>query len=206
MPERPGRLFHIDINFRPASLDRMKRFPVIVVGLLSVVSVPRSQAQEWKKAEFNRRVAVEAIRKRIDRIAGGDFDDKLDRVTFTVRLKNNGIQDSFDNHSAEFYIFAKSILDRNAFKLLGVTKTDFSLPVRKTHEFVTEEAVTRYDKTGARFGAAYDSWAIIIRDSEGKLVKAKASSTQWEAHADELKNLKEGKYCNRDLKEVEVIR
>lgn len=48
--------------------------------------------------------------------------------------------------------------------------------------------MTRYDNTGVRFGAAYDSWAQVVRDADGHIVKVKASSPQGEDGADKLKD------------------
>ena len=76
----------------------------------------------------------------------------------------------------------------------------FSLPARGTHEFSTEEAVTRYDTTGARFGAKYEGWVLVVRDKSDKIIMTKASPPSWLPVADKLNTLTVKSSYGHDLK------
>jgi len=126
--------------------------------------------------KIGERLGVEVVRMKRSRIEGGDFDDKRERIELKVKLTNTDTKLSADQSKGEIFIFAESILDRTALKLLAVEAFDFSLPPRGIHEFVTPEVVTTYDTTGARFGHKYEGWVLRIRDKTGDLVLTKSSS------------------------------
>jgi hypothetical protein len=110
------------------------------------------------------------------RVEGGDYDDKRERIELRVKLNNADTKLSADKFKGEIFIFAESIVDRSALKLLAVEPFDFSLPPRGNHEFITPEVVTMYDTTGARFGHKYEGWVLRLHDNSGKVVVTKSSS------------------------------
>jgi hypothetical protein len=184
----------------------MKRH-FLLAGLASlfVAALPESQAQLPSSfSTFDQRVQVEAIRARRLRTEGGDFDDKMDRITFNVKLTNSDTKATFNDCKAEFYVFAESILNRKAYLLLGVDRSSFSLPPRAVHEFPTQEVATQWDTTGARFGAKYDGWVLVVRDSTDKVIMKKASNPGWLPVADKLNTLKPKLYYGRDLRPITV--
>ncbi len=151
-------------------------------------------------ATFEQRVKVEALRTRSNKIAGGDWDDKTDRIAFTVKCVNSDTVLGFSDCTAEFYIFAQNILNPKSFMLLLKESFTFSLPPLGAHEFSTGEAVTRYDPNGARFGAKYEGWALVIRDKSDKIIMTKASPPAWLPVADKLKTLTVKSSYGHDLK------
>lgn len=146
------------------------------------------------------KIGVEAIRAKQTRIAGGDFDDKHERITFNVRLTNPDPKIPLNDLKAEFYVFAQDIVDRKVFRLLGKDESPFSLPPRGMHTFATAEVSTMYDTTDARFGSRYDGWAIVIRDTAGKIIFKKATAPNWANGAEKLNQLTQGSAFDRDLK------
>lgn len=122
------------------------------------------------------KITVDAVRNKKTRIAGGDFDDKTDQISFTVKLTNPDTRISLNDLKAEFYVLAQGMANRKSFELLGRDESSFSLPPRGTHSFVTGEVTTVWDNTGAIFGSKYDGWAILIRDKDGNLLLKKATS------------------------------
>jgi hypothetical protein len=148
------------------------------------------------------KLVVEPIRAKRTRIAGGDFDDKNERITFNVKLTNPDAKIPLNDLKAEFYVFAQDIVDRKVFRLLGKDESPFSLPARGTHAFTTAEVTTFYDTTDARFGYRYEGWAIVIRDSAGKILFKKATTPNWANGAEQLSQLAPGNTFDRDLKPI----
>jgi len=182
----------------------MRTLLLLTALICGVTSARPAYAQGPGGPTFEQRVSIEAVRNRINRVKGGDFDDKLDRISFVVKFKNTDIKQAFTGCKAEFYVFAQSIMNRKAYQLLGVDRSDISLPPLGTAEMSTAEVSTRYDTTGAIFGAKYDSWVLVVRDGAGKMIFKKSSNTQWQAVADKLSTLSTGKYYDHDLKEQNV--
>ena len=165
---------------------------------------PAAQAADAKLAE--QRIAVDAQRSKKSRIEGGDADDRLDRITFNVKFTNNDTKAAFEECKSEFYVLAQSITNRNAYQVLGVTPSNFSLPPRGTHSFATDEVVTKWDKTDARFGSQYHAWVLVIRDKVGNILLKKTSVPAWLAIADKMGTMGTGQYFDRTLKPIKVLR
>ena len=166
--------------------------------------VPTAPAAGAKLAE--QRIAVDAQRSKKSRIEGGDADDRLDRITFNVKLTNNDTKAAFEECKSEFYVLAQSITNRNAYQVLGVTPSSFTLPPRGTHSFATDEVVTKWDKTDARFGSQYHAWVLVIRDKADGVLLKKTSIPAWATVAEKLSTMGTGKYFDRTLKPVQVLR
>ncbi len=171
----------------------------LLVALVTAIIMPEVWAQT-----FEQRVTVEPVRKRINRIKGGDWDDKLDRISFDVKFTNGDPTLSFENCKAQLFIFAQSVMDRKAYQLLGSDTASFSLPPRGTFTFETKEVSTRYDTTNAKFGAKYDSYILLVHDSAGKLLLKKSSNPQWLPNAEKIAGLKINSFYDFALAEVKV--
>lgn len=148
-------------------------------------------------AKLGERIGVEVVRMKKSRVEGGDFDDKTDRIELKVKLSNSDTSVSAENLKGEIYVLAESILDRSALKLLGSQTFNFSLPARGTHELATDELVTAYDTTGARFGYKYEGWILRIRDAAGNLVAVKSSSPTLLKNAEKITALAVGRDFDR---------
>jgi hypothetical protein len=175
--------------------------PYSVLGILLVLlsSEAKSFAQNTAN-QFENRVQLQVNRNRSTRIGGGDWDDRTDRITFSVKFTNGDTRQAFDGCEAEFYVIAQNILNPRAYQLLQVEKFTFSLPARGTHSLQTPEVVTRYDKTDAKHGAKYDAWVCVVRDSSGKVLMKKTSLPSWLPVADRLNEMSLGKSFDRQLK------
>ncbi|MDQ3621332.1 MAG: hypothetical protein M3463_02435 [Verrucomicrobiota bacterium] len=184
----------------------MKPYPLsVLTAFLVLVSLPEIQGQlPSPQGSFEQRVKADVARKKRTRTEGGDFDDKLDRIVFTVKLTNTETKVAFEACKGEFYVFAQSVVNPRAFQLIGSERFSFALPPRATHEFETPEWITRWDTTGARFGAKYDSWVLVIRDTTGKVILKKSSSPPWLPVADKMNELPVNSFYNRELKTVQM--
>lgn len=182
----------------------------VAVGLAflptSLAQAPAGTAPAGKTPSFEQRVQVDAQRSRKTRITGGDFDDKTDRITFTVKLTNADTKAAFNDCNGEFYVWAQGIVDRRAYRLLSVDKFTFSLPPRGTHSLESTEGTTMFDTTGVRFGARYDSWVLVVRDSADEVIFKKSTSPPWLLVADKMGALNANAYYDRNLKLVPMRR
>jgi hypothetical protein len=143
------------------------------------------------------RITLEVVRRKLSRIEGGDWDDKKDRISLRVKFANSDSKLAFENYEAEVYTFAQSILDPRFTKLLGKQTFKFSLPPFGKHEVATDECVTAYDTTDARFGHQYQGWIVRIRDAQGNLVIEKATTPSLAKAAEKLVNLRVNEEINR---------
>lgn len=126
--------------------------------------------------KLGERLVAEVVRNKRSRIEGGDWDDKMDRIELKVKIANTDPQLSMSGLKGEIFVFAESILDRSAVKLLISQTFDLSLAPRGTFEFMTSQVDTAYDTTGARFGHKYEGWVLRLWDSAGAVVLSKATS------------------------------
>lgn len=147
--------------------------------------------------KIGERLVAEVVRNKRSRIEGGDWDDKRERIEMKVKVTNTDPKMTADKLKGEIYVFGESILDRTAVKLLTSQNFDFSLPVRGTHEFTTDEVVTMYDTTGARFGHKYEGWVLRLRDGSGNLVLIKASSPGLQRLVEKASSLTKDKTYDR---------
>ena len=182
---------------------------LITIGFALGTSNAQTPAATAPSAEAKlaeQRIVVDAQRSKKSRIEGGDADDRLDRITFNVKFTNNDTKVTFEECKSEFYVLSQSITNRNAYQVLGVTASSFSLPPRGTHSFATDEVVTRWDKTDARFGSQYHAWVLVIRDKVGNILLKKTNVPAWLALADKVGTMGTGQYFDRTLKPVSVLR
>lgn len=163
---------------------------------------PETSAQLLTAPGFDQRVKVEAIRSKKTRIEGGDFDDKIDRIVFNLKFTNTDTQTAFLDCKADFYVLAQNIVNRRAYQLLGAEKLSISLPARATQEIATAEVTTAFDTTGARFGAKYDGWVLVVYDSTGKVIMKKATNPSWLQVAEKMGTLEVKSFFDQNLKKV----
>jgi hypothetical protein len=180
----------------------MHRFLLLTFLCFGLLGTKSSMAQGLGGPTFEQRVTVEAVRNRINRAANQVFDERIDRISFTVKFKNSDTKTAFNGCKAEFFVFAQNMQNKRAYQLLGIDRADITLAPLASQEFSTEEVTTRYDPVGVVFGSKYDGWVLIVRDATGKLILKKSSTSQWLPVADKMSTLTVGNFYGRDLKEL----
>jgi len=178
----------------------MKWFRLLAVGIVVLTYAPELCAQLAQPTDFERRVTITPERKRSTRTGGGDWDDKTDRISFTIKFTNTDSKLSFNGCKVEFYVFGESTQDRRAFQLLGAHKAGLALEPLATQDITTDEVTSKFDTTGIKFGSKYEGWVLLVHDAAGKLLTKKASSAAWLPVAEKLPTLAVGKFYSRDLK------
>ena len=84
-----------------------------------------------------------------------------------MKFTNNDTKTAFDECKSEFYLLARSITNRNAYHVLGVTPSTITLLPRGTHSFATDAVIPKWDKIEARFGSQYHAWVLVICNKAG---------------------------------------
>jgi hypothetical protein len=186
----------------PTSVAAVAPAPMPATATPSAHAKPEA-SDEQKLAS---KVVVEVVRNRRSRVQGGDFDDKTEKVEMKVKLSNPDLYISADKWKGEIQVFAESILDRSVVKLIITQQFDISIPARGNHEFITDEAATMYDTTGARFGFKYDGWVLKVKDSGGKVLITKTSSPSLLTGMEKAASLEKDKTYDRNtFKEKSVM-
>jgi hypothetical protein len=188
----------------PTPESRVRNSTPQPVSSVPVVPQEDSSSPEWTPAEFKRRVRIEVVRGKKVKIEGGDYDDRLERVSLRVKFRNGDPMLDFENLSAALYVFAESVTSRRTFKLMGAPKFEFSLPARGDFEYETDEYQEPYDLTNARFGYRYDGWILIVKDESGKIVCRKSTSPSMLKHSKKLADISVGSTYNRSLDAVSL--
>lgn len=168
-------------------------------------AMPETAPLELNSREIGERVTLECFRQKRSRVEGGDWDDRMERIELKVRLTNTDPRKNATKLKGEIYIFAQSIVDRSAMKLLALEGFEIQLPPRATHELITKEVTTQYDTTDARFGFKYDAWFIRVRDSSGKEVLVKSNSPTMVKNAAKIANLQAGRSYDRTTFAEKVV-
>jgi len=122
------------------------------------------------------KLLIEVIRARKTRIEGGDFDDKIDRISLRLKISNPDARLASAPMQGTIYVFADSILRRGYRVLLDKTPFSLNLAARQSTETATPEVSTAYDTTNARFGYKYGGWVVVLKDAKGTTVFSKASA------------------------------
>lgn len=104
-----------------------------------------------------------------------NYNDNVDEVRLRVRLTNTDSNRAAKGLRGDLYIFADSLAERGAIKLIAKHPIDCSLQPRGTHEITTTEVATRF-WTRQRYGFKYDSWVLRMTNSEDKEVLLKSNS------------------------------
>lgn len=161
---------------------------------VDVVRVKKSASElaEEKKAQK----AAEKAGKATPQPTNYNRDDDTDEVRLRVRLVNTDSNRAATRLKGELFIFADSLADRSAIKLLSKHPVDCSIPPRGVHEITTPDVTTRYWTRG-RYGFKYDSWLLRMTNTEGKEVLVKTNAPTLLRNASKLASLEENKTYER---------
>jgi len=181
----------------------VKKIPAPVAPALTAGPKPGTTDPLRTKAEFESRITVSAMRGKSTKIEGGDFDDKRDRITFTIRFRNADPNRPSPGLHVEFYVFGQSLVNLKAVKLLQKYDKSLDLAPLQDMEFVTPEAVTEWDNTGSIFGSKYKGWYLFVRNAAGEVVLEKNSVPFLETISG-LPKTTVGLYYNKKLEPMTV--
>ncbi|QIF03770.1 hypothetical protein [Roseimicrobium sp. ORNL1] len=166
----------------------------LAAGLMSL-----SPASAQQALPFERGVKIDVIASKPAAVKGGDFDDKLQRITLRLKFSNLDTRQSYANYTATVSAFGQSAKDRTVTKVLLQESIPLTVEPRKAVEHECKAVKTKFDRTGAIFGYSYDGWIIVVKDSTGKIVQVKSTAPSLEKLPDKVDKLAEGKCYDRKL-------
>lgn len=179
----------------------MRALLLILPLLVFSQTLSNGQTTPFPKARFASHVTVDVSRSKKTKTEGGDFDDKKDRISFKITLKNSSPSLAFDDIGVEFYLFSQNQSNTKAFRLMQVEKAKASVGPLKDWSMETPEIVSAWDNTGYVFGNKYKGWVLRLLDPDGNLLLEK-TSTSYFTNLDTLPSLKAGSYYSKELKPV----
>lgn len=131
-------------------------------------------------------------------------NNEIDEIRLRVRLTNIDSNRTASKLKGELFIFADSLAERNATKLLAKHPIDCTLKPRGVHEVTTPDITTQYWTRG-RYGFKYDNWVLRMTNSEGKEVLLKSNSPTLLKNAAKLASLESGKTYERTTLEPKDV-
>jgi hypothetical protein len=171
--------------------------------VMASVGVSSVLAQEgFKKSDFTS-VSVDVKRSKDTRVGGGDYDDKTEKLTFKIKMRNGSTRVAFDNIKVEFFLFGINQEDRKSLKLMQRSSNTISIAPLKEVEYATPEVVSMWDNTDAVFGEKYKGWCMLIYSPSGELIAEKTVSA-FLKNTERLSTLTEGQYYDDQLNPTAV--
>lgn len=156
----------------------------------------------FKKSDFAS-VSVDVRRNKDTRVGGGDYDDKTEKLTFRIKMRNGSTRVAFDNLKVEFFLFGINQEDRKSLKLMQRSSQTISLAPLKEVEYTTPEVVSMWDNTDAVFGEKYKGWCMLVYSPAGELIAEKTVSA-FLKNTERLSTLTEGQYYDEKLNPTSV--
>lgn len=175
---------------------------------VDVTRVKKSRAEEEEEEKKDAATASPAPgqRRQANNPRRNRQNEEEEEILLRVRLTNTDGNRAAKRLKGELFIFADSLADRSALKLLGTHPIDCTIQPRGVHEFTTTELTTRYWPS-QRYGFKYDSWILRVRNAEEKEVLLKSNSPSLLRNAAKLGAMAAGSTYERSTFEpVDVPR
>jgi hypothetical protein len=158
---------------------------------------------ELLPAKNPERVEISANRMRMTRVAGGDFDDRLQKVQIEVVARNLDYNRPANGLTLHYWVLAESLVDHKEILVIDrgavpvdLTSTPEGREIRKKGELVA----LKWDDTGAIFGQRYRGWILILVNARNEVVAVKSNQPNWQSAFQRAMDLKKGSWCGLDLK------
>ena len=167
--------------------------------MLAASCFPCAASAQSSALPFDRGVKIEVVASKPAPTRGGDWDDKTQKITLRLKFTNVNNRQSYEGHTAVVSAIGQSAADRDVRIVFIQEKVDLPLAPLKSCEHTCKEIVTKFDKTGLKFGYAYDGWVILVKDAGGKVVHVKSTSPSLEKMPDKVEKLVAGTCFDRNL-------
>lgn len=182
----------------PAQKAPVPAAPMVAGAANAPVSAPLKT-----KVDFASRIAVSVDRAKKTRVEGGDWDDKRDRITVTIKLANADPNRPFPGLNLEFYLFGQSVVNQKGLKLLQKFEKSFAIEPLQEIKFVTPEVTVEWDDTNAIFGSKYKGWYLFVRGANGEVL-AEKNTTAFLDNSSVISKATVGNFYNRKLEPMKV--
>jgi hypothetical protein len=177
------------------------------LGLLLVLAAMHTGLQAAMPLAKNPpKVFIDANRTRFTKVAGGDWDDRQQKVQLEVIVRNLDLnKKSVDGLTMYYWAMAQSLLDKRSYKVIDSgsfeVKLDNSAEGREIHH-KGEMLTLEWDDTGAIFGVRYKGYVIVLVNAQREVIAVKANQPQWQTNFERAFNLHTGSWCGLDLAPV----
>ena len=171
--------------------------------LLAVAGFYSQAHAGMAKAKNPPKVAIDANRSRSTKIAGGDWDDKLQKVQLEISVKNLDLNKSVEGLTLYYWTLAQSLVDKKAYLVIDAGTFDVNLngstEGREIHH-QCEEITLKWDDTYAVFGQRYKGYVIVLVNAQKEVVAVKANLPTWQTAFERAFELEKKSWCGMDLK------
>ena len=144
-----------------------------MAAIVALAASPTAPASPGDKPSLT----CTADRSRSVRMTGGDWDDRTERISFDLSVRNNSMSKPTGELKAMFFVVGEDAGERKKYKLLQKEEMTFSLEARGEHTATTPEIKLKWDDTDAIFGDKYRGWVLLVQNDAGETVAEAASSS-----------------------------
>lgn len=145
-------------------------------------------------------VKVSVIRKQ--KTSEGYSDDKIQRISYRVDIRNDDRQRAFNSGRATILAFAEDLEDRDESIVIAREEFDVNVDPLTATSLESKQTKLVFDDKGYKYGNKYSGYLLVIKDASGETVSVKASIPSAVKHAEEALKLKFEDICDKSFKFV----
>lgn len=179
------------------SIMHSHHFIPIVLCILSMTT--GLEAQSASDA-FRISAKVSTVKKQ--KSQSGDYDDKIQRMSFRIDLQNEERTRAFVSGNAIIVAFADDVQDRD--EMIVIAREEFSVSIDplKSASFETKQTKIIFDDKGYKYGQKYAGYLMVLKDASGSFLKVLGSSPALTKNVDAALKLKVEDVCNKKMEFV----
>lgn len=133
----------------------------------------------------------------VSNVRDGSIGEKMAEFEPSVKLQNGRLHD-FKGNKVCLLLLGEDTTQKDNWKVMYRREFDADLLGGKTFEWVGSPFKQGFDRTLAKSGYDYDGFIILVRNSEGTIVKSASSKPAWLKNPEKAWNLVEKKAYTRD--------
>lgn len=122
------------------------------------------------------RIEVKIYPAKKQKSQGGYLDDKIQRISYRVDIRNGEQQRAFTGGKATIMAFAEDLQDRAESVVISKEEFDVNLTPLAAMSVDTKEVKLTFDNIGYKYGHKYSGYLLVIKGPDGKTVNVTASS------------------------------
>jgi hypothetical protein len=180
----------------------MKMIWSVLVGMAFCGALEAADAA-MPMAKNPPKVSIEASRSRQTKIAGGDYDDRTQKVQLEITVKNLDLnKKSVSGLTLHYWTIGQSMVDKRVYVILERGSFPVSLDNTaqgRTLVHETENLTLKWDDTGAKFGEAYKGYLLVLVNDQNEVVAVKSNQPTWQSAFAKAFNLQKGARVGSNL-------
>ncbi len=148
------------------------------------------------------RIELKVYPNKNDKPKGGYYDDRVQRISYKINLRNGEQKRSFDGGKVIVLAVAKNLQDSDESQLIIKEEFPVSLAALATQTLETGETKLSYDNIYYKYGYKYSGYVCVLKDSSDKTVTINGSAPAMERAVDDLLKFKVGDVFDKNYKPV----